>query len=250
MSYQIDKIAVQMSRKPAELVELEAIDRQQQRFFWLSLGTIVVSFAHMVGALALFSDGSVIGKIVAGLMTLLVDGATWVITGYYDYAKRRQLKRGKLVALLLGVALVISFGLNLIYLVTHMPSTIPTWIGWCIAIAFALFIPLCIAVASAERGQLEDDKIGLQITPQTVNVDSQPAHESVDTPLLIEHDPDQSQTLEPSTTFDKRAAEWSTMNAQGLSYQQISDLLGGEPSRQHIGRHVKRYRETVSTSLG
>jgi MFS family permease len=139
-------------------VELAAIERQQKRFFWLSIATMIVSFIHMVGALALFSDGSFWGAVATFLMTGLVDAATWVVTGYYDYAKRRKLKRGKLVASLLVVALVISCGLNLAYLITHMPATLPSLVGWSIAVAFAVFIPLCIAVASAERGQLEDDR--------------------------------------------------------------------------------------------
>lgn len=150
-------------------LELSAIDRQQRRFFWLSIATMVVSFIHMVGALLLYSDGSWLGGAAAVLMTGLVDAATWVVTGYYDYAKRRKLKRGKLVATLLAVALVISWGLNLAYLIQHMPASLPGLVGWCIALAFSVFIPLCIATASAERGQLEDDKT-VYLTSQVVEM--------------------------------------------------------------------------------
>lgn len=159
--YEITRAAIEVQRKPAPSpkdIELAAIERQQKRFFWLSIATMVVSFIHMVGALALFSDGSGIGKFAALMMTGLVDAATWVVTGYYDYAKRRNKKRGRLVAGLLIVALVISCGLNLAYMIQHMPSSLPGLVGWSIALAFAVFIPLCIAVAASERGQLEDDK--------------------------------------------------------------------------------------------
>jgi uncharacterized membrane protein (DUF485 family) len=141
-------------------IELQAINRQQQRFSWLSIATMLVSFVHMVAALALFSDGTYLGNIAAILMTGLVDAATWVITGYLDYSKRRNLKRNWLIKGLLGFALAISFGLNLAYMLAHMPPAdkVPQVISVGIAIVLSIFIPLCIGVASLARGELEDDK--------------------------------------------------------------------------------------------
>lgn len=49
-----------------------------------------------------------------------------------------------------------------------------------------------------------------------------------------------------SAQVDPRAAEWSARHAGGLSYQKISDRLGGSPSKAHIGRHIKLYRESVA----
>ena len=119
---------------------------------------MIVSFIHMVAALSLFSDGSFFGNIAAILMTALVDGATWVVANYKDYSKRRNKQRSWLVSTLLYVALFISFSLNLAYLLIHRPVALPPLVAYGIALAFSLFIPLCIAVASLARGELEDDK--------------------------------------------------------------------------------------------
>lgn len=43
---------------------------------------------------------------------------------------------------------------------------------------------------------------------------------------------------------DDRAAVWLTANAT-MSYQEISDSLGGKPSKAYIGAHVKMYREYI-----
>lgn len=232
-------------------IELAAIDRQQRRFSWLSIATMVVSFIHMVGALALFSDGSVIGMIAALLMTGLVDGATWVVTGYYDYAKRRNLKRGKLVALLLAVALLISCGLNLAYLITHMPATLPGVVGWSVAVGFAAFIPLCIAVASAERGQLEDDKTlyladeARNVAPAVVVTEvARPAPIAAPTaPQLPDIDLDaRLPRAQPATVagIDERAAEWLRMKESGMAYSEVAQQVG--LTRQYISRNANAYK--------
>jgi hypothetical protein len=203
-------------------IELTAIERQQKRFFWLSIATMVVSFIHMVGALALFSDGTTIGAVAAFLMTGLVDAATWVVTGYYDYAKRRKLKRGKLVASLLVVALVISCGLNLAYLIKHMPASLPGLVGWCIAVAFAVFIPLCIAVASAERGQLEDDKtLYLQANPTPATVTLAAADHNVVT------------TLSPGTPDERVVPTVRVVSRPPLSIQRRRRQLAS-PNPDHL----------------
>ena len=157
-AFGIDKLAVQFSKKSPEQLEHDANERQQRRWSWLSIATMIVSFIHMVAALSLFSDGSFFGNIAAILMTALVDGATWVVANYKDYSKRRNKQRSWLVSTLLYVALFISFSLNLAYLLIHRPVALPPLVAYGIALAFSLFIPLCIAVASLARGELEDDK--------------------------------------------------------------------------------------------
>jgi hypothetical protein len=255
--YQVTRAAIEVQRveKSPEDIELGAIERQQRRFFWLSIGTMIVSFIHMVGALALFSDGTTIGAVAAFLMTGLVDAATWVVTGYYDYAKRRKLKRGKLVASLLIVALIISCGLNLAYLIKHMPASLPGLVGWCIAVAFAVFIPLCIAVASAERGQLEDDKTQyLQANPKIPMVSLHAADNNVVATLsprvravarppssmqrrhLRLASPQSEQRVGPVLT-DKHAATIVAMRDTShppMSFAKIGEHLGmsGEAARQ------------------
>lgn len=247
--YQVTRaaIAVQRVEKTPEDIELSAIERQQRRFFWLSIGTMIVSFIHMVGALALFSDGSTIGKFAAFLMTGLVDGATWVVTGYFDYAKRRNLKRGKLVASLLVVALIISCGLNLAYLITHMPAALPGIVGWSIALAFAVFIPLCIAVASAERGQLEDDKT-VYLTTEDRNVAprmnvSEVARPPRGAPALPAIDLDARLPRAPLASapkIDARAAEWLRLKEAGATYGEIAAQLG--ITRQYVSRNANAYK--------
>ena len=237
--------------------ELAAIDRQQRRFFWLSIATMVVSFVHMVGALALFSDGSFIGMAAAVLMTALVDGATWVVTGYYDYAKRRNLTRGWLVLALLVVALLISCGLNLAYLIQHMPASLPPLIGYVIAVAFALFIPLCIAVAASERGQLEDDRTQHAAQPAApVNVDKKTSIQTVAPIRRKALPPDPAATIEmvpaPATTAaqpaDERGATWLTLVDSGATMQRIADDHG--VSRQYVSKVVNQHRQSVVDTQG
>jgi predicted DNA-binding protein (UPF0251 family) len=237
--YQVTRAAIEVQRveKAPEDVELAAIERQKGRFFWLSIATMVVSFIHMVGALALFSDGTTIGAFAAFLMTGLVDGATWVVTGYYDYAKRRNLKRGKLVASLLIVALIISCGLNLAYLLTHMPASLPGLVGWSIALAFAVFIPLCIAVASAERGQLEDDKTQY-LAAQPVNVDKNPVVTTV-APTVG------ALPYAAGTPIDSRAAEWLRLwKIERLTQDAIGARFGVK--RQYVSREVNKLLAAMS----
>jgi hypothetical protein len=244
------RAAVRPETTAQEDIELAAIERQQRRFSGLSIATMIVSFIHMVGALALFSDGSLLGGIAAFLMTGLVDGATWVVTGYYDYAKRRNLKRGRLVALLLTVALTISCGLNLAYLITHMPATLPGLVGWSIAVAFSLFIPLCIAVASAERGQLEDDKT-LYLAGQARNVApaivvtevARPATTAAsEAPQLpaIDLDARLPRTQPSAPGIDERAAEWLRQKEDGATYADIATAAG--VARQYVSRHANAYK--------
>lgn len=46
--------------------------------------------------------------------------------------------------------------------------------------------------------------------------------------------------------IDARSADWLTMNTdQEMSYQDISDSLGGKPSKAYIGLSVKLYRESL-----
>jgi MFS family permease len=246
--YQVTRAAIEVQRieKSPEDIELGAIERQQRRFFWLSIATMVVSFIHMVGALALFSDGTTLGAVAAFLMTGLVDGATWVVTGYYDYAKRRNLKRGKLVAALLVVALIISCGLNLAYLISHMPATLPGLVGWSVAVAFAVFIPLCIAVASAERGQLEDDKT-LYLTGDTRNVApkvivTQVAPSATNAPQLLDIDLDMRlpRAQPTSAGIDERAVEWLRLKENGATYAEVAQHFG--VARQYVSRHANAYK--------
>jgi hypothetical protein len=158
--------AEETERKPSttEALELQAIERQQRRFGWISVAAIVVSFVHMATALALFSRETLIERGAALAMTALVDVATWAIANYVDYARRRQLTRSSWVKGLFAFALAISMGLNGAYLYAYRPAAdvLPTWTSILIACAFALFVPMLIGVASLIRGELEDDRLCIQ----------------------------------------------------------------------------------------
>jgi hypothetical protein len=162
-NYQVTRAAVEVERveQTPEALELVAIDRQTRRFSLLSLATIVVSFVHMVSALALFSGEHWYEGLAAMLMTGLVDFATWAVAGYIDYAKRRGLSRSGWVLALFYAALGISGGLNFAYLYANRPPAekLPSWASVLIAVVFAFFIPACIGVASLIRGELEDDRL-------------------------------------------------------------------------------------------
>lgn len=141
-------------------LELRAIDRQQRRFAAIGLLAIVVSFVHMAAALALFSRESWYEQAAALAMTALVDIATWMLAGYVDYARRRQLSRSFWIKALFGFALAISMFLNGAYLYANRPpdALLPEWMSIGIAATFALFVPLLIGVAALIRGELEDDR--------------------------------------------------------------------------------------------
>lgn len=64
----------------------------------------------------------------------------------------------------------------------------------------------------------------------------QPASVNVDEIIVI-------QVGGKSKQVDGRAHHWLTMNNAKMSYQQISDELGGKPTKAYIGLHVKLYRE-------
>lgn len=219
-------------------------DTQQRNWKYLSWATIIVSFAHMVGALTLFSDGSGWGRFIAAMMTGLVDGATWVCATYLDFAKRREMKRNNAVVALLVGALTISFGLNLAYMLTNRPATLNGTVATAIAVVFSIFIPACIGVASLTVGELEDSK--------SVNVDKQNDQLSTKqhrtTANVITPQPkalpavNVDTVLEIPSSIDKRAVDWHEQNEAGATYAAISAGLGGSPSRQYIGDQVKRYR--------
>jgi hypothetical protein len=174
-----DKFPTQTSNATEEMpstteaLELHAIERQQRRFGWISVAAIVVSFVHMATALALFSRESLIERGAALAMTALVDVATWAIANYVDYARRRQLTRSSWVKGLFAFALAISMGLNGAYLYAYRPAAdvLPTWTSIPIAIAFAVFVPMLIGVASLIRGELEDDRLCIQQAQVTQSLD-------------------------------------------------------------------------------
>lgn len=144
-----------------DTLELHAIDTQRRRFGAVALAAIVVSFVHMAAALTLFSGPMWHEKAAALAMTALVDWATWAIAEYLDYAKRRQLARSRWIKVVFAFALIISMALNAAYLVAHRPpeGVIPGWLSAVVAAAFAVFVPLLIAVASLARGELTDDRL-------------------------------------------------------------------------------------------
>lgn len=46
--------------------------------------------------------------------------------------------------------------------------------------------------------------------------------------------------------IDARVPDWLTMHDNNVSYEQISDSLGGKPSKQYIGALVKLYRDSLT----
>lgn len=179
MSYKIRRAAIEVERTDMTKVdiELDAIQRQQRRFKWVTYTMIGVSFIHMFAALALFSGAEWYEQLAAAGMTLMVDIATWALAEYHHYAKRRQLARSGWVRVVFGVALFISCTLNGSYLYANRPGEqqLPAWVSIAIAVLFALFVPMLIAVASLIRGELEDDRI--QVVQGTV-----PSVQAVRTP--------------------------------------------------------------------
>lgn len=147
-----------------DVLEIAAIDSQRWRFGFISAAAIVVSFVHMATALILFSNESLIERGAALAMTGLVDVATWIIAEYLDYARRRSLARSWWVKILFGFALLISMFLNGAYLWANRPpeEQLPGWMSGGIAVTFALFTPMLIAVASLARGELTDDRLQRQ----------------------------------------------------------------------------------------
>lgn len=70
----------------------------------------------------------------------------------------------------------------------------------------------------------------------------QPTAVNVDEKMVVQVDGAAKQV-------DGRASIWLTMNDNKMSYQQISDSLGGKPGKAYIGLHVKLYREWLAASV-
>lgn len=52
-----------------------------------------------------------------------------------------------------------------------------------------------------------------------------------------------------ASKVDKRAADWLELYEGGMTYEAISESLGGKPSRQYIYKHVALYRESLVSEV-
>jgi hypothetical protein len=146
-------------------------------------------------------------------------------------------------------AAVISFAQNALAGLVYIQPSVRGYENWG---AWSLVVNLPLAMLHAAQVWIAYRAANFtlhksQTTPKIVNVDGFSDDYLVDeddgAPILLPAGDDESRL---SSQVDPRAAEWSAWHRRGLSYQKISDRLGGSPSKAHIGRHIKLYRESVT----
>lgn len=244
-NYQVTRAAVEVERveQTPEALDLVAIDRQQRRFSLLSLATIIVSFVHMVSALALFSGDHWYEGIAAMLMTGLVDFATWAVAGYIDYAKRRGLSRSRWVLLLFYSALGISGGLNFAYLYANRPTAdqLPSWASIAIACVFAFFIPACIGVASLIRGELEDDRL---------RQEQKQAAKSVKEATIREVRETRNKASQSHNEVERPVLEGTSRSGNGKALISTTDVPGILSALQLAGVSRFQFAKTIGDCCG
>jgi hypothetical protein len=118
---------------------------------------IVVSFAHMVTTIALYSSGAWYAGLVAGAMTLLIDIAIYELIEYLLGAHRAGWRPAWPVPAFLALAIVLSISLNGAYLWAYRPpaAVVPDWLSMLITSALAVFVPGWIAIAAIMSAELE-----------------------------------------------------------------------------------------------
>jgi hypothetical protein len=146
-------------------------------------------------------------------------------------------------------AAVISFAQNALAGLVYIQPSVRGYESWG---AWSLVVNLPLAMLHAAQVWIAYRAANFtlhksQTAAKIVNVDGFSDDYLVDeddgAPILLTAGDDE---IRLSSQVDPRAAEWSAWHLRGLSYQKISDRLGGSPSKAHIGRHIKLYRESVA----
>jgi hypothetical protein len=148
---------------PAEL-EIQAILDQDRRFRNLMHGAVIVSFVHMATTLLLFSGESWYDQLSGFFMTMIIDFTIIYLAMYIDYARRRGYSRSRWVYVTFGASLLLSVGLNGAYMWSHRPpaTKVPEIASGAISVLFAIFVPLVVGISSLIRGELHEDRLGLE----------------------------------------------------------------------------------------
>lgn len=166
--YEVTRAAVELQKieqTPESLaIEIEATKKLIQRFRRLSVGYIFVSFTHMATTLILFSSEHWYEKVAQVAMTIGVDYAIWVTMGYVHYVKKEKEPISWWIWWIVVFAFLLVASLNFSFMYTKRPSPelLPEPVSIVIAVAFAIFVPLCVAGGAHIHGKLEDKLLFLQ----------------------------------------------------------------------------------------
>jgi hypothetical protein len=146
--------------RPVGAVDLFA--QHGARFTWIGRLGILVSFSHMVGTIALYSDRSPWALIVAAANTLLIDLIIWALAEYLYFARVQQYQPTPWAGRLFGMTLIAAVVLNGGDLWAKRPpaDVIPGWVSVLMVSTFAVLIPGFIALSAIVRGELETARFG------------------------------------------------------------------------------------------
>ncbi len=139
---------------------LITMETQKQSFFWLALGVIVVSFVHIAAVVSLFSGEGFLDRVAAILLAVVVDVYLAMASWYIDFRKQKGYGVSAQVWAVTMLALCVSLGMNLAYMVNHMPDGIPLWLAWPVAIGFSVLTTAIVwisSVISSEVGAMHAD---------------------------------------------------------------------------------------------
>lgn len=135
--------------------KLDMFTLHARRFTILSWLAIGVSYVHQADALLRFSGPSSLDIAAALGQTAIVDLALWML-GEYLYEARRAGRKAGWAQLAFLIAIIVSIGLNFVYLYTHRPpaDVLDLDLSTLISAVFATFIPLLIGVSGLIRADL------------------------------------------------------------------------------------------------
>lgn len=153
-------------------------------------------------------------------------------------------------------AAVISFAQNALAGLVYIQPSVRGYEAWG---AWSLLVNLPLAALHAAQVWIAYRAANFTLhksstAEKIVNVDgfSEDYLADTDTPapvLLTAGDMESRLSTATSTALDTRAADWMAMNDRGVSYQKISDALGGKPSKAYIGRQINLYREWIASQV-
>lgn len=110
----------------------------------------------------------------------------------------------------------------------------------------ALFINVPLAALHAAQVWIAYRTANFTLHGVAITTENKPKVVNVDKTMEILPAPQVDNTM---PKVDKRAKGWLEMHEAGMTYDAISESLGGKPSKQYINKHVAMYRDSLVSEV-